>query len=103
MAFVIIDTRKTQVTGKYNIMQFDTLMAQKGYMFLLTCSTELIDNMKGYFDEYNFSIDMDFFYKSKTTLECQYLIIPGVGFSFELFLKFCCTYVDPESYRYSNN
>jgi hypothetical protein len=38
---------------------------------------------------------MDFFYQSKQTFECQYLIAPNHRFSFESFMKFCAEYVDP--------
>lgn len=95
MAFVKINTRKTIVSGVFNKIEFDTLMAQKKYPFLINCRNEFIDDTHYDCSRYNFSFDMDFYYKSKLSFESQYLITPNHGFSFEVFLKFCADYVDP--------
>lgn len=95
MAFVNTQPRKTVISGKFNRFEFDTLMVQKGYPFILNCKNDFIDNVHLKFDNVHFSIDMDFFYQSKQTFECQYLIAPNHRFSFESFMKFCAEYVDP--------
>lgn len=96
MAFVNTQPRKTVISGKFNRFEFDTLMVQKGYPFIVNCKNDLVDDITVFPSYLNFSIDMDFFYQSKQTFECQYLITPNYGFSFESFMKFCAEYVDPD-------
>lgn len=104
MALVTTESRKTTIEGRFNKFQFDTLMAEKRYPFLVVCSTELTDRYIEYCPEYYcFHLDMDFFYKANANFEyfTQYLVVPDIGFSLENFIKWCADYCDP-SYNSHN-
>lgn len=99
MAYVDINTRKTTVEGRFNTLQFDTLMAQKGYPFRMVCRCDLVIKYWNELGKQNhFYTDMDFYYESKNKLSSwtyEYLIVPKFGFSFEEFLKACADYTEP--------